>query len=49
MITEIQLQAGTSQGAVARFANGKGRRLVAALEKLAEAAGSRLRIALEPA
>ena len=40
---------GTSQSAVARLESGKAHPSVATLEKLAEATGSRLRIALEAA
>lgn len=40
---------GTSQSAVVRLESGTGRPSVATLEKLAQATGSKLRIALEPA
>lgn len=46
---ELAERMGTSQSAVARLESGKARPSVATLEKLAEATGSRLRIALEAA
>ena len=50
-LTQIELaeKMGTSQSAVARLESGKARPSVATLEKLAEATGSKLRIALEAA
>lgn len=50
-LTQIELaeRMGTSQSAVARLESGKARPSVATLEKLAEATGSKLRIALEAA
>ncbi len=46
---ELAERMGTSQSAVARLESGKAHPSVATLEKLAEATGSRLRIALEAA
>ena len=46
---ELAERMGTSQSAVARLESGRGRPSVATLEKLAEATGSKLRIALEAA
>ncbi|WP_202390346.1 helix-turn-helix domain-containing protein [Tsuneonella aeria] len=46
---ELAERMGTSQSAVARLESGKGRPSVATLEKLAQATGSKLRIALEAA
>ena len=46
---ELAERMGTSQSAVARLESGKARPSVATLEKLAEATGSKLRIALEAA
>ena len=46
---ELAERMGTSQSAIARLESGKGRPSVATLEKLAQATGSRLRIALEAA
>ncbi len=46
---ELAERMGTSQSAVARLESGKARPSVGTLEKLAEATGSKLRIALEAA
>ena len=46
---ELAERMGTSQSAVARLESGTARPSVATLEKLAEATGSKLRIALEAA
>ena len=46
---ELAERMGTSQSAVARLESGRGHPSVATLEKLAEATGSKLRIALEAA
>jgi ribosome-binding protein aMBF1 (putative translation factor) len=46
---ELAERMGTSQSAVARLEGGKAKPSVATLEKLAEATGSKLRIALEAA
>ena len=50
-LTQVELaeRMGTSQSAVARLESGKARPSVATLEKLADATGSKLRIALEAA
>ena len=46
---ELAERMGTSQSAIARLEGGKAKPSVATLEKLAEATGSKLRIALEAA